>query len=217
MESMKFFSSWSGGKDSSLALYRAIQGGGAPKLLLSIFEEGGVKSRAHGLKREILKLQSESLRIPFEIVEASWGAYRDAFIEFLNRASLKGMDSGVFGDIDLLAHREWLEDAAEGTGIKPVFPLWGMSREEAVTEFIESGFEAYIVSCKKDALDASFLGRRLDKELLEEFREIGVDLAGENGEYHSIVVNGPIFNHRLDISLKEITESKSHYFKEVRL
>lgn len=217
MERMNFFSSWSGGKDSSLALYSAIERGGAPKLLLSIFEEGGERSRAHGLKREILKAQSESLGIPLEIVEASWGAYRDVFVDFLKGSSSRGLDSGVFGDIDLLAHREWLENAAEGTGIKPVFPLWGMSREEVVIKFIESGFEAYIVSCKKDALDASFLGRRLDKDLLEELREKRVDLAGENGEYHSIVVNGPIFKHRLDISLNRVTENESHYFKEVRL
>lgn len=216
MERMNFFSSWSGGKDSSLALYKSVERGGAPKLLLSIFEEGGERSRAHGLKREILKAQSESLGIPFEIVEASWGAYREVFVDFLKGSSSRGLDSGVFGDIDLVAHREWLENAADGTGIRPVFPLWGMSREQVVTEFIESGFEAYIVSCKKDALDASFLGRKLDKDLLEEFREREVDLAGENGEYHTLVVNGPIFSYKLNATLNGVTENESHYFTQVR-
>lgn len=217
MEKINFFSSWSGGKDSTLAHYKAIEGGGAAKLLLSIFEAGGEKSRAHGLRREIIKAQSEAIGIPLVTVEASWGKYREVFVEFLKSASSQDINSGVFGDIDLEEHRNWIQDAAADTGIQPIFPLWGMKREEVVAEFIESGFEAYIVACKKDVLDKSFLGRRLDRDLLEELREKKVDLAGENGEYHTLVVDGPIFRKKLDIKMLNITEDERCNFMEIAL
>jgi diphthine-ammonia ligase len=217
MNSEQFFSSWSGGKDSSLALYKEIESGGAAKLLLSIFGNDGQKSRAHGLRREIIKSQSESIGVPLKIVESEWGSYSEVFSDFLKQAKLQRLDVGVFGDIDLIAHREWIENLAKESGVVPHFPLWGMEREQVVREFIEKGFQAVIVSCRKDSLDKSFLGRKLDLDILEEFREMGVDLAGENGEYHTLVLDGPIFRKKLDIKLGKTTEDEKHHYVEVEI
>lgn len=217
MERFDFFSSWSGGKDSTLALYKEIEKGGAPKLLLSIFGEDGYRSRAHGLRRDIIKMQSESLGIPFRIVEAEWGEYREVFLKFLKEAASDKLGFGVFGDIDLVAHREWIEDLAKDSGVEPHFPLWGMKREDVVREFIEKGFHAVIVSCRKDALDKSFLGRKLDYDLLEELRAKGVDLAGENGEYHTLVLDGPIFRRKLEVRFGNATEDEKQHYIEVEI
>lgn len=217
MKREHFFSSWSGGKDSSLALYKEIERGGAAELLFSIFREDGQQSRAHGLRREIIKMQSESLGIPFKIVKSDWGSYRDVFLKFLKQARLQNLDCGVFGDIDLVAHRDWIEGLTLESGIVPHFPLWGMGREEVVRDFIEKGFHAVIVSCRKDILDSSFLGRKLDRDILEEFRDRGVDLAGENGEYHTLVLDGPIFRKKLEVKLGNITEDERHNYVEVKI
>ena len=211
------FSSWSGGKDACLALYKAIEQGYSVDLLFTTFIGSGEHSRAHGLKKEIIEAQSKSLNIPFEIRFADWGKYGPVLTEFINRSKTKDITGGIFGDIDLESHKEWLEDIAKETEIEAIFPLWNRQRVEIVKEFIELGFKTIIISTKTSVMDSKYLGRVLDKDLVEEFLEIGIDPAGEDGEFHTLVIDGPIFSDKIELNVLGVVERGKYHFLEVEL
>lgn len=196
-----FFSSWSGGKDSTLAFFKAAKEGLVPAKLFTVFDADGSKSRAHGFGKDIVALQSEALGVESRIESAGWGEYEEKLVEFMKDCKRSGIGYGVFGDIDLLAHREWLERVCGRAGIEPLFPLWNMDRKKVVEEFIESGFKAMVVSCRKDCGCESFLGRELDMALVAEMESRGIDVAGENGEYHTVVLDGPLFDHKIEVEV----------------
>lgn len=211
------FSSWSGGKDACLALYKAIEQGYSVDLLFTTFIGSGEHSRAHGLKKEIIEAQSKSLNIPFEIGFADWGKYGPVLTEFINRSKTKDITGGIFGDIDLESHKEWLEDIAKETEIEAIFPLWNRQRVEIVKEFIELGFKTIIISTKTSVMDSKYLGRVLDKDLVEEFLEIGIDPAGEDGEFHTLVIDGPIFSDKIELNVLGVVKRGKYHFLEVEL
>src|SRR4051812_24299292 len=101
--------SWSGGKDSCLALYRALKGGGKLACLVTMFTEDGQRSRSHGLAREVLEAQAAAVGAPLLSVAATWDAYETAFVGLLRNAKARGAETAVFGDIDIPSHREWEE------------------------------------------------------------------------------------------------------------
>lgn len=213
----RVFSSWSGGKDACLALYKALEQGYSVDLLFTTFIGSGEHSRAHGLKKEIIKAQAKSLNIPFEIGFADWGKYGPILTEFIERSKLKNITGGIFGDIDLVSHKEWLEDIAKDTEIEAILPLWNRDRVEIVQEFIELDFKTIIVSVKTSVMDSKYLGRVLDKDLVDEFLEIGIDPAGEDGEFHTLVIDGPIFNEKIDLNILGTVERGKYHFLEVEL
>jgi diphthine-ammonia ligase len=201
--SHSFFCSWSGGKDSCLALYRAIRAGGRPARLLTMLAEGGERSRSHGLGVDVLRAQAAALGIPIAFRSASWSDYEESFLDAAREMKSSGLEAGVFGDIDLAEHREWVERVCAAAGVEAFEPLWGRQRRELLEEFIAAGFVARIVVVREDALDesflASFLGRTLDRELVAELESRGVDASGEKGEYHTVVTDGPLFARALEI------------------
>ena len=192
-----FFCSWSGGKDSSFALFKAVNMGMQPHCLFTMMTENPERSRSHGLHIKLLQAQSKAIRLPLVTVSAKWEDYESAFIKQLKVFKKNGVTDGVFGDIDIEAHREWVEHASQAAEIIPHEPLWQKDRERLVVDFINSGFKAAIVSVKSDVLDPGFLGCDLTLDLLEKFRELNIDLAGENGEYHTFVYDGPLFAERI--------------------
>ena len=207
-----FFCSWSGGKDSCLALYRAMANGGRPASLLTILAEGGLRSRSHGLPLQVLQNQARSLGIPLLVRAASWEEYTRVFSEVLREFKSKGLDIGVFGDIDIEGHLQWVESVCKPIGIKPYHPLWQQSRKQLLTDFLEAGFKATIVVVEASKLDKSFLGRELSAAVLEEIEAEGADAAGENGEYHTVVTDGPIFSTPVPIKLGELFEEDGYCF-----
>jgi len=217
LENKKLFSSWSGGKDSCLALYRAIRSGGIPTRLLTMFTTNGERSRSHGLSREVILAQSDALAIPLIVRNASWDSYEDVFTQTLVELQGAGIEYGVFGDIDLEPHREWVEKVCATAGITPLLPLWQTARRQLLTELLAAGFKAIIVAIKDSLLDRSFLGRQLDHELLAELENIGIDACGEKGEYHSLVVDGPIFKHQLAIRTGAIVNHDGYSFLDIQL
>jgi len=200
-----FFSSWSGGKDSCLALHRAIRAGAAPKCLLTMLTEDGNRSRSHGLSTNVLRAQAASLGLPIIFKSTTWNDYEEKFIEAASEIKNTGADCGVFGDIDIEAHREWVERVCECAGMRASEPLWKSARRDLLEEFIGEDFVAKIVVIKKELLEIKYLGRKLDLELVGEFEKLGIDPSGENGEYHTVVTDGPIFKTPLAIEEKEIT------------
>jgi uncharacterized protein (TIGR00290 family) len=193
--------SWSGGKDCCLALYQARQDGLDIKYMANMLTEDGAHSRTHGLSHAALQLQSRALGIPLIQGRTTWENYEENFRKLLGRLKAEGIDDGVYGDIDLDEHREWVERVSQLEGITAHLPLWGLDQNDIVNRFIDLGFEAVVVAVQTDKLGEEWLGRTLDRILLAELAELGnVTPCGEAGEYHTLVINGPIFEKRLQIT-----------------
>ncbi|KUK35743.1 MAG: Putative ATP binding protein [Thermacetogenium phaeum] len=210
-----FFCSWSGGKDSCFALYHALRAGGQPRYLFTMLSEEGEHSRAHALPLTLLRKQAAALGIPLVTAAASWDDYERVYTDQLREFQREGVEVGVFGDIDLEEHRQWVERVCAGVGLEACLPLWKRRRRELVEEFIDLGFRAVIVVVKEERMDARFLGRVLDRPLLAELEREGVDAAGENGEYHTVITGGPLFAQPLRLEVKGRVSRDGYAFLEV--
>lgn len=208
----KAFVSFSGGKDSHLSLWKAKAAGFDVVTLLSMVREDGAYSASHRIPVEILRRQSEALRIPIVVCPTSWEKYEDNFIACLEELKGKGITFGIFGDIDLPEHREWVERVCAQVDITPFLPLWGKDHHEVALEVVQAGFEAYVTVVRDGVLSPSFLGRRFDGALLEEFAKLGIDPCGERGEFHTLVVSGPLYRSPIPYTFGEIAfDGKCHY------
>lgn len=194
------YSSWSGGKDSAYALHLAIQAGAKPGLLITMLTEGGTRSRSHGLSRELLLAQAGALGVPIHFEATNWDGYEEAFVRAVSTAAGKGLTTGVFGDIDIQPHREWVERVAALGGTNAYLPLWQADRAELMRDVLAVGFKPMLVAVRDGKLPPDLLGEVIDEPMLARFEEHGVDLAGENGEYHTVVVDGPIFGKPLSVA-----------------
>ncbi len=210
-----FYCSWSGGKDSALALHHAVQEGAEPGLLVTMMTEGGERSRSHGLARGLLRRQAAALGIPIAFAAASWAGYEESMGEALDAAVARGLRCGVFGDIDTESHRGWVERVAEQAGSRAWLPLWQRQRGELMQELIDLGFRAILVAVREGLLERSLLGRVIDREMLEHFAATGVDLVGENGEYHSFVADGPIFQRPVEVEAGETSLRDGVWFLDL--
>ena len=126
------FLSWSGGKDSMLALHRALAAGTKVEALLAMFDETGERSRSHALPTRLMQAQADALGIPLVMRQASWTDYESVFTDQLHRFAAGGITHGLFGDIDLQAHRDWEEKVCDAAGIAAVLPLWKEPRQALV-------------------------------------------------------------------------------------
>ncbi|PPA70691.1 diphthine--ammonia ligase [Jeotgalibacillus proteolyticus] len=212
-----FFCSWSGGKDSTLAFYKAFKEGGKPQKLLTMFEENEKRSRSHALPLAVLEAQAKSLNVPLLIKGASWQSYEGVFLEALAEMKEEGITYGVFGDIDLEDHLTWVENTCEKAGVTPYHPLWKMEREQVLNELLDEGFECIIIVVKDEVLPASFLGKTLTKEVIQELKSYGIDACGEKGEFHTVVVNGPIFNEKIPLAFNGIHKESGYSFLKVSI
>ena len=134
------FSSWSGGKDSCLALHRSLAGGNSVAVLFTMTHESGGFLRTHGTPGALIERQAEALGLPVRFASSTWQGYEAAFKEEVARLKSGGIEAGVFGDIDLAEHREWIERVCAEMAIEPLLPLWGEKREDLVLEFIDLGY-----------------------------------------------------------------------------
>ncbi|UCE81349.1 MAG: diphthine--ammonia ligase [Methanobacteriota archaeon] len=210
------FCSWSGGKDSCLALHRALASGMQPAALLTMLAETGNRSRSHGLSTELLRRQASSLGIRLITRNASWDDYEAEFLDAARQFHGEGVSAGVFGDIDLELHREWVDRICSSIGVRMVMPLWKSEREDLLEEFLSKGFRAIIVSVKSGVLDENlFLGRYLDSSAIEEMNSAGIDAGGEGGEYHTFVVDGPIFSSPVDLEARDIHFRDGYWFLDL--
>ena len=209
---MKVFSSWSGGKECALATYKAISQGHEVLYLLNFVSEDGLRSRSHGIKASVVALQTEAIGIPLIQVKTSWENYEENFKKVVRELKNKGIEGGVFGDIDLEEHREWVERVCSEVGIKAFLPLWGIKAEELIEELLKLKFKAIIVATR---LDETFLGKVLDKALVRQISKLGSHPCGENGEYHTFVTEGPIFRKALKITSGKKKKIDNIWFWEI--
>ena len=209
--------SWSGGKDSCLALYRATKDYQVSFLMTAMMESGEY-SRSHGLTHQVLRAQADALKIPLLVFNTSWEEYESMLKNLIASVKQKHLIEGmIFGDIDLEAHKTWCDKLCQSQNIKSVYPLWLAPREELLSEFLELGFKAKIIAINEKKLPRDYLWKELDKELIEDFRERKIDLCGENGEYHSVVYDGPIFSQPLKIKNGDVHLKDGYWFVETSL
>ena len=185
--------SFSGGKDSCLALWRAMQSGYDVRTLLVMFEESGERSRSHAIPLALVHAQARSLGLELVVRRASWKTYEAVFIETLRELRASGHEIAVFGDIDLQAHRDWEEKVCALADIRPVLPLWQQDRRQLAQEVLDAGFRARVVCTDSRYLTDEFCGREYDAQFIADLPD-NVDACGENGEFHTFVFDGPCFD-----------------------
>lgn len=212
-----FLCSWSGGKDSCYALHLAKKQEFTPTVLLNVLNEHGDRSRSHGIPKEILEAQAQALQLPIHFFESTWSDYERLYIQ--NLKSLKStyeITMSVFGDIDIESHKAWEEKVSNAAQLNAILPLWQQPRKKLVLEMIDYGIEAIIVSCNA-TLGPEFLGRKIDSTLIQELENMDIDACGENGEYHTLVTNAPLFKKPLDIEIVAKETSSNYNFAKLIL
>jgi len=201
--SRKFVASYSGGKDSVLAIYKAIQQGMIPLALITTYNTDRKRSWFHGIPEPVLKSIEESVGVPVWYINTCGDKYAENFEKKLLMAKEQGAEACVFGDIDIKGHLKWCTERCENAGLEAVFPLYGSSRQSVVYEFIEAGFTAHFTIVDTSRINGDILGKQLTKEALLEIEAQGADICGENGEYHTFVSNGPIFQKPVEFVFGE--------------
>jgi uncharacterized protein (TIGR00290 family) len=204
--------SWSGGKDSCFALMQAMQQGYSPKVLLNVLNEEGKISRSHGIPSAILQQQAAAAGLPIYLISSSWPEYEMHFTNSLKDLKTKyQVTHAVFGDIDLQPHRDWEEKVCINAGLTAVLPLWQQQRRPLVLQMLDAGIETMIVSCN-EIMGERFIGRTITPSLVDELEAIGIDACGENGEYHTLVLNCPLFSQPITASVTEKLLHNNYWF-----
>jgi uncharacterized protein (TIGR00290 family) len=214
---VKVFASWSGGKDGCLAVYRALRSGLDVRYLANMVTQDGQRSCSHGILAAVIKKQSEALGIPIVQKPTTNETYEAIFVETIKELRREGIEGGVFGDIDFNPHREWIERICNKSGITPHLPLWLENQAKLMEEFIGAGFRALVVAVKAELLEKEILGRLVDKKFLSYLAGLnkGITPCGEAGEYHTLVVDGPLFKKRLQITESDKVTRGEHHFLEI--
>ena len=196
---MKVAVSWSAGKDSCLAWRRACEAGANPSTFLTLCDDDG-RSKSHQIPPGLVRAQADAAGVAWLPVAVPPGGYAEAFDQALQALRASGHTRLVFGDIDLQAHRDWLEPACARAGLQPWFPLWGTPRDVLAQQVLASGIQARLVCVDTRWLDPSFCGADYDAALLARL-PTAVCPCGEGGEFHTFVWNAPGFARPLNIAL----------------
>lgn len=221
MDNLTVVSAWSGGKDSCLATYRAIKQGYQVKYLLNFISKGIRRGCFHGIESELMQMQADAVGIPIIQKEVSpdMQEYEKEFKEAVSGLKSKGIKGMVFGDIYLQEHKEWVGRVCADLDITAIEPIWNESPSKLMEEFINLGFKAIIVSAQADKFSKEFLGKEVDKNLITELASRDICPCGENGEFHTLVVDGPIFKKGIEIteSIPMLKEGFwKHWFLDIK-
>ncbi|MBI4834917.1 MAG: diphthine--ammonia ligase [Planctomycetes bacterium] len=226
-----YISSWSGGKDSCLACYKAIQSGYRISHLVNFISAEFKRVSFHGTPAKLVQRQADAIGIPLLQKEAHPEDYEPSFKEAVNQlrmangewgiknsesripnSALEGM---VFGDIYLQEHRQWTTRVCNELGIQAIEMLWGMRTEDILDEFIGLGFKSLIISAKASLIGKEWVGKLISHEFINYLKneKPHVDICGENGEYHTFVFDGPLFKKPVKVAKQEVIEKETPYGK----
>lgn len=214
MEQILF--SWSGGKDSALALYE-IQKTGKYQIaaLLTTVTQDYDRVSMHGVRRVLLEQQAESLGLPLEQIlitnHATNAEYETEMRALLEKYKKLGVNAVVFGDIFLEDLKKYREDNLAQIGMRGLFPIWKRGSRELARAFIALGFQAITTCVDSQQLDRGFVGRLFDEQFLSEL-PASVDPCGENGEFHSFAFDGPIFRKKIGIAKGEVVLRDNRFY-----
>jgi uncharacterized protein (TIGR00290 family) len=209
---MSYIASWSGGKDSCFACYKAICNGYTISHLMNFISKEYKRVSSHGIESKLIQLQAEAINIPLLQKETTWDEYEKDFKETVKSLIPNGIKGIIFGDIYIQEHKDWVDKVCKELRIEAIEPLWRKEPEKILLEFINEGFEAIIVSADSNLFEKEWVGRKVDKEFLRYLKENNIDICGENGEYHTFVVDGPIFKKKIRIAESNIVMRNGRWF-----
>jgi uncharacterized protein (TIGR00290 family) len=216
---MKILVSWSSGKDSAWMLHTLNQQlPGAPAALLTTVSEAYDRVAMHGVRTSVLRAQAAAAGLPLLTAPlpspCSNEIYEERMRAVVDQAVAAGFTHVAFGDLFLEDVRQYREARLAGTGLQPLFPLWGRPTAALAREMIAGGIEARLTCVDPRAVSPDLAGRRFDLDLLDEL-PAAVDPCGERGEFHTCVVAGPMFSRRIDVSVGEIVEREGFIFADL--
>jgi len=214
--------SWSGGKDSCLAYWKAKAEGLNIGYMLNTYRRDTGRVAFHGVRAEFIRAQSNALGIPLLQIVVGDNDYEARFQEALSDLRGRGVEGVVFGDIDIRQNRDWCEGVCRRVGLESIFPLWMQDQKSIMEEFIGAGFKAVVVALNSRFLRREDLGRILDSRWLERIetlrsgaKENPITYCGENGEYHTFVYGGPAFNREIGFAPGEKVSNGEYYLMDL--
>ena len=205
MTSRNVIASWSGGKDCCLAVHCAMQEGCRVEALLNFVAQATNRACFHGVPSDLMRRQADLMGIQLvqPPVPEGDGQYEIAFKKAVAEFTPRGVAAMVFGDIYLDEHKEWVDRVCGDLGIEALEPLWNSDPETLMHTFIDAGFKAVVISAKEHLFDSRFMGRLVDRDLVAELVARGICPCGEHGEFHTLVVDGPLFSKPIRITASE--------------
>jgi len=215
----KILLSWSSGKDSAWTLHVLRQRGEVEVTgLLTTINTHFQRVAMHGTRHSLLKAQARAARMPLWEVPLPWPCSNEIYEQAMSAACATAVQQGIsavaFGDLFLEDVRRYREDRLRGTGLEPVFPLWGRNTRELILEMLDGGLRARIVCVDPSKLAADFVGRDLDHDLLSRL-PAAVDPCGENGEFHTFTYAGPMFHEAIPIKAGEAVTRDGFLYADV--
>ena len=191
---------------------KAVQQGYVISHLVNFISSEFKRVSFHGTEARLVQLQSQALGIPLLQKETTWTGYEDEFKDAVRSLIPGGVEGMVFGDIYLQEHKDWVERVCGELGIKAVEPLWGKSSEQVLSGFIDAGFEAVIVSAQSSIIEEKWLGHAVDRDFMAYLKAKNIELCGENGEYHTLVLNGPVFKRPMKLMATKTIMRDNYWF-----
>jgi len=218
---MKVIVSWSGGKDGCLACYKALAQGYEVSYLVNFISREFRRVSFHGTRARLISQQAKAIGIPLAqyTVLPDMALYEQIFKKAVSSLKRKGVEGMVFGDIYLQEHKDWVERVCGELGIIPLLPLWGMAPECVLNDFVEADFEAIVVTAKAGIFAREWLGKRVDYSFLVDIKHLAqekeLDICGEQGEYHTLVVDGPLFGKRVQVEYGVRVQRDGYWFLDI--
>ena len=217
---MKILLSWSSGKDSAWMLHVLRQDGAAVAGLLTSVNESAGRVSMHGVREEILKAQAVAAALPLRTIPLPWPCsneiYEARLRHAVERAVADGFTHMAFGDLFLDDVRRYREDRLAGTGLTPLFPLWGMPTPQLARDMIAGGLRARLSTLDPRVMPRTLIGAEFDDALLAAL-PASVDPCGERGEFHTCVTAGPMFATPLTVETGEIVEREGFVYGDLTL
>jgi uncharacterized protein (TIGR00290 family) len=216
---MKILVSWSSGKDSAWMLHvlkqdRAVHIGG----LLTTMNEQFDRVAMHAVRRRLLESQADAAGVPLRTVPLPWPCTNEEYEARMRTAVAQAVAEGfthvAFGDLFLEDVRKYREEKLAGTGLTPLFPIWGIPTDELAAQMVAGGLRSVLTCVNPKHLDRSFAGRQFDRSLLQDLPS-GVDKCGERGEFHSFAWDGPMFSRPVPITVGEVVDRDGFVFADV--
>ncbi len=207
-----YIASWSGGKDSCLACWLAMQKG----LKISHLVHFDRPNNLHGVDPALIRLQADLAGIPMIQKKVASEDFEREFRKTVGDLAKNGIKGMVFGDIYLEPHKEWVDRTCAELGIEPVEPLWGLKTEGILRDFLGRGFETIVAAGDQKLIDKRFIGREINAEFIDYLKSHNLDVCGESGEFHTFVTAGPLFKGRIAITSKGVTNRDGFWFLDVK-